>query len=54
MRKVFVKRMALAVVLVLAAEILRNPTQLGLAYMLVAMACFGVFVAIRIHAPLGP
>lgn len=35
---------ALAVVLVLAAEILRNPTQLGLAYMLVAMACFGVFV----------
>lgn len=35
---------ALAVVLVLAAEILRHPTQLGLAYVLVAMTCFGVFV----------
>lgn len=35
---------ALAVVIVLTGEIVRNPTSLGLAYVLVVMTCFGVFV----------
>ena len=41
---VFTAGAALAVVLVLATEIIRHPTVLGLAYVLVAMAGFGVFV----------